>query len=351
MKKVTDLIRTNILGLIPYSSARAEFKGKAEVFLDANENPFDEFLKYNRYPDPLQRELKEKICELKKVAIDNVFLSNGSDEAIDILIRIFCEPGNDSILTFTPGFGMYKVAASINNVKVKSFPLDRNYSLDFQAFQQEIDSGVKLVFLCSPNNPTGNSLPEDEVVKLCKLSNSIIVVDEAYIDFSPRNSMIRLINDHKNLVILQTLSKAHGGAGIRVGMAFADSEIIHYMNNVKMPYNMSQANQVLAMALLSTPEQYQKMLRQVLMEKKEMFKRLQQYRGIRKIFPSDANFYLIQVEEADFLYGKLIEKGIVVRNLSRKKGCEGCLRITVGTNSQNAELYKALDSIFNSPNL
>lgn len=345
-KKTFDVeawVRPNVRDMQPYSSARDEFHGQASVFLDANENPYN--APYNRYPDPMQWTLKEKISEIKSVPKASIFLGNGSDEPIDLLMRAFCEPGKDSMLTFDPTYGMYQVAAEINNVACKRVKLKEDFQMDMPAMLGAIDETVKLVYLCSPNNPTGNSLNRADIYRLLESFPGIVVVDEAYIDFSAAPSFSRDLSEYPNLVVLQTLSKAWGAAGIRLGMAFAAPEIIAVLNKIKYPYNVNQLTQERAMELLRHPERMQEQLTQILSERTRLQKSLSALPLVRKLYPTDANFILTDVGNADEVYHKLVEKGIIVRNRNRVTLCSGCLRITVGTKEENDALLAVLKEI------
>ena len=345
-KKTFDVeawVRPNVRDMQPYSSARDEFHGHASVFLDANENPYN--APYNRYPDPMQWTLKEKISEIKSVPKASIFLGNGSDEPIDLLLRAFCEPGKDSMLTFDPTYGMYQVAAEINNVACKRVKLKEDFQMDMPAMLGAIDETVKLVYLCSPNNPTGNSLNRCDIYELLDKFPGIVVVDEAYIDFSAAPSFSRDLSEYPNLVVLQTLSKAWGAAGIRLGMAFASPEIIAVLNKIKYPYNVNQLTQERALELLRHPERMQEQLTQILSERTRLQKSLSALPLVRKLYPTDANFILTDVGNADEVYHKLVEKGIIVRNRNRVTLCSGCLRITVGTKEENDALLAVLKEI------
>lgn len=343
--KWLDKVRPNIMSLIPYSSARGEFKGKASVFIDANENPYDAEFPYNRYPDPLQSDLKNLIADWRNVKVDQIFLGNGSDEIIDILIRVFCIPGRDAIYTFKPGFGMYKVAATINDISISEFPLDTTFQLDVDSFLANMPVNNKITFLCSPNNPTGNSINLSKVKFLCEKTDSIIVVDEAYIDFSEKSSAISLLSDYPNLVVLQTFSKALGGAGIRTGMAFAHPELVNIMNKVKMPYNISRSNQMEAIRLVKDIKKLEEIVEQVKIEKSKLKNALSGLNNVIEVYPSDANFFLVKFDNANAVYDSLIREGIVVRSRTNQYNCAGCLRISVGTPAENQKLMETLTKI------
>lgn len=344
MFNLDELLRPNIKNLVPYSSARDEFKGEARVFLDANENSLGSPLTkwYNRYPDPLQWEVKEKLSVVKGVAPQHIFLGNGSDECIDVLIRAFCEPGLDNIVVVPPTYGMYEVSANINNVKVKKVPLTPDFQLDLPALEETVDDHTKIIFLCSPNNPTGNSLIREDVELLLNNYSGIVVMDEAYVNFSRQRSYVQELEDYPNLVVLQTLSKAWGLAALRVGMAFASEAIIAVMNKIKPPYNINQASQELVLKALEEVEQVNEMIRVLVQERTRLEAVLPGLHIVEKVFPSDANFLLVKVTDAKAIYQYLLDKGIVVRDRSSVILCEGCLRITVGTESENDELLAAL---------
>ncbi|MCB0553771.1 MAG: histidinol-phosphate transaminase [Phaeodactylibacter sp.] len=340
MSSINHLVRSNILRLTPYSSARSEYKGWAEIFLDANENPYD--TGYNRYPDPLQWKLKERISVLKGVAPENIFLGNGSDEAIDLLIRIFCEPGVDHIITLPPTYGMYKVSADIANVPVKEVLLDKDFQPDVAAILSAADGHSKLLFLCSPNNPTANSFKLDKVQELLAGFPGIVVVDEAYIDFSGQPSCINLLAEFPNLVVMQTFSKAWGMAGIRLGMAFASEEITGLFNKVKPPYNINQLTQEVALEALENQQQQEEWVQQILGQRVVLTQYLSGLDYVQRIYPSDANFLLVRVKDPKSVYDFLVSNGIIVRDRSRVALCEGCLRITIGTPEENEQLFRAL---------
>jgi len=333
------LVRPNILTLEPYSSARDEFSGSEGVFLDANENPFGEL---NRYPDQLQKQLKQKLAEVKQVPAENIFLGNGSDEIIDLCFRIFCEPGKDTAMTFTPTYGMYEVSANINNVQLIKVPLDDNFQIDEKtAISKSESEKLKLIFICSPNNPTGNTL--NAVEKIIQNFTGIVVVDEAYIDFSNSESLSQKISQYPNLIVLQTLSKAWGLAAARIGIAYANTQIINYLNKIKPPYNISTPNQVAAVQALKNVARY-KLQKAILLEQKDlMIGELQKLAIVKNIYPSDANFVLIEVTEADAIYNTLITNNIIIRN--RSKVVNNCLRITIGTPQENSALLAALKNI------
>lgn len=341
MNRTDSLVRQNIRDLTPYSSARDEYSGSKGIFLDANENPFG---KLNRYPDPHHRKLREALSQKKNIPAENIFLGNGSDEAIDLLFRIFCNPGKDKALTFTPTYGMYEVSASVNDIEMIRVPLDKNFNIDLQRTIVYLkDSLLKLVFVCSPNNPTSNSFEREKIITIIENFKGIVVVDEAYIDFSEQDSFLKFTPEYDNLVVLQTFSKAWGAAGIRVGMAFASAQIISYLYRVKPPYNISLLNQRAALNRLSNPEKYSKQIRKIREEKERLLARLKKLTIIEYIYPSDANFLLVKVKDADFIYRQLADHNIIVRN--RTSVIENCLRITVGTKDENNILVRQLKKI------
>ncbi len=340
---LNNLLRKNIIDLKPYSSARDEYSGEAMVFLDANENPFNE--PFNRYPDPLQRKVKEKVSELKKISVDQVFLGNGSDEPIDLSIRAFCEPGADNIVTIHPTYGMYKVAADINNVEVKMVSLNEDFSLNPVNILNAANERTKMIFLCSPNNPTGNSLAKDAMLEIIRNFQGIVVLDEAYVDFAPGKSLLPGLKDFPNLIILQTFSKAWGMAGIRLGMAFASSEIISVLNKIKYPYNLNVLTQQKALELLNNQEQVNKWVKLLIAERQKMAELLKEFPFVNKIYPSDANFLLVQMFDAPGIYAYLVEKGVIVRDRSKIHLCDNSLRITIGTSEENNQLLKTLKEL------
>lgn len=341
-----NLIRKNILAMKPYSSARDEFSGEAMVFLDANENPFNQ--PYNRYPDPLQRELKARIAQIRNVPASSIFLGNGSDEPIDLLIRAFCEPSQDNIIQMEPTYGMYQVAASINDVKVVKVPLLSDFSLDADAILESVTPGSKMVFLCSPNNPTGNSLDPESVLKILREFRGLVVVDEAYIDFDPGSSLLPRLGEFDNLVILQTLSKAWGMAGIRLGMAFSSPEITGVLNKIKYPYNINMLTQQKALELLGNTVEKDQWVNTLLQERKILAEKLEEIPYVRKVWPSDANFILVTMKNARKTYEYLVDQGIIVRDRSRILLCDESLRITVGSESENEALLSALMNFENN---
>ena len=341
MKPLEQLVRKNIWSLAPYSSARDEYSGKeAHVFLDANENPYN--APYNRYPDPLQRDVKKMLERVKGVPSENIFLGNGSDEAIDLPYRIFCEPGRDNVVSIAPTYGMYQVCADINDIECRQVLLDDNFQLHADAVLQACDEHTKIVWLCSPNNPTGNSLNRDEIMKVVEGFDGIVIVDEAYIDFAQQLSLRQELPTHPNLIILQTMSKAWGSAAIRLGMAFASKEIIAIYNKVKYPYNVNQLTQQQAMEMLKDPFEIDKYVKTLLQERSRLMAALRELPICEQIYPTDANFFLTRVTDAKCIYDYLVDKGIIVRNRSRIQLCQNCLRITIGTRTENNELLSAL---------
>ncbi len=339
-----ELVRDNIWNLQPYSSARHEFEGVADIYLDANENPFDTGL--NRYPDPLQKQLKSRISELKQVPAGQIFLGNGSDEAIDMLIRIFCRPGIDEVMILPPTYGMYKVSADICDVKVKSVSLNDDFQPDASQILQESSALTKILFLCSPNNPTGNLMERDEVIKVLEGFKGMVVVDEAYIDFSSEPSWTKRLSDYPNLIVLQTFSKAWGLAGIRLGMAFAQPEVIRLMNAVKPPYNINQLTQEKAWETLNDGvAEKDRQVATLLDEREKLRLDLEGHAGVLQVFPSEANFLLVKFEKHDEIFTALRSKGIVVRDRSGTHLCEQCLRITVGTAEENDQVIQTLKEL------
>lgn len=341
---IQSILRDNIKNLNPYSSARHEYTGEASIFLDANENPYGSPLgqDYNRYPDPLQAELKTALSKIKGVPSNNTFIGNGSDEAIDILIRAFCRPGIDNILILPPTYGMYEVSANINDVEVKKVSLTPQYQLDLDAIAETIDQNTKIIFVCSPNNPTGNSLYREDVEILLNNFNGLVVVDEAYINYSRQKTFIQELTEYANLVVLQTLSKAWGLAGLRIGIAFASEEIIHVFNKIKPPYNVNQSSQALALEALNNIDQINNWIRETINERTALTEGLLEFSFVEHIYPSDANFILVKVADPMTIYQHLNQEGIIVRDRSKVTLCEGCLRITVGTPVENKSLLEAL---------
>lgn len=338
------LVRENIRQMDAYSSARYEYDGTASVYLDANENSFGSPLpdSYNRYPDPLQKSLKEKISRIKGVPPGNIFLGNGSDEAIDLLYRIFCVPGRDNVIIFPPTYGMYEVCAATNDIAVKKVPLLENYQLDLAETELNIDAKTKLIFICSPNNPTGNSINRQDVEMILNNFDGLVVLDEAYINYSGQRSFIPELTEYPNLVILQTFSKAWGLAGLRLGMAYASARVISYFNKVKYPYNINTATQRLASLAIENMEAVNNWIRTTSHQKFWLKTALKELPFVKEVFPSDANFVLVKTEEPKDVYQFLCAEGIIIRDKSDVRMCEGCLRITIGTPSENKLLVEVL---------
>lgn len=338
------LIRNNVKALTPYSSARDEFKGEASVFLDANENSLGSpLLKwYHRYPDPLQWKVKEKLASIKQVKPQQIFLGNGSDECIDLLYRAFCNPGVDNTIICPPTYGMYEVSANINDVAIRKAPLLDDFQLNLAHIEQLVDDHTKIIWLCSPNNPTGNSLHIEDMETILNNFDGLVVVDEAYINFARQKSVVSLLADYPNLVVMQTLSKAWGLAGLRLGMMFASEEIIEVVNKIKPPYNIGQHTQDLALEALEEVGQVNDMIRSLVDMRDALSGVFEQMAVVKKVYPSDANFLLVQMDGARKIYEYLLEKGIVVRDRSKVQLCEDCLRITIGTEEENTRLVDAL---------
>ncbi len=345
LMNLQNLVRENIKRLMPYSSARKEFSGVAQVFLDANENSFGSPLStnFNRYPDPLQWKLKEKIAEINSVKPTEIFIGNGSDEAIDLLFRIFCEPRKDNILICPPTYGMYEVSAEINDVEIKRANLTEDFRLNLKKIESEIDENTKLLFICSPNNPTGNSFAKVDLSTLARNFRGIVVVDEAYIHFSREKSFVEEIRNFPNLVVLQTFSKAWGLAGLRVGLAFANEEIIALFNKVKPPYNISEIAQDAVLEAFENENRVKETIRKIIAEREKLIENLSKLEIITKIYPTDANFVLVKTIDAERIYRFLLDEKIVVRNRNNVELCEGCLRITVGTPDENESLMESLE--------
>lgn len=341
MKSLQDLTRPNIWSLAPYSSARNEYAGKtARVFLDANENPYNNPL--NRYPDPLQEELKAALSGVKGIPAKNIFLGNGSDEAIDLPYRCFCEPGKDNVVAIEPTYGMYKVCADINNVEYRPVLLDEHFQFSAQQLFDACDEHTKLIWLCSPNNPTGNNLLRDEIVKVIEQFEGIVIVDEAYSDFSRQKSFRHELAQYPNLIVLNTMSKAWGCAAIRLGMAFASTEIIALFNKVKYPYNINILTQQKAMEVVKDKYEVEKWVSTILQERSRLMEAFRMLPICKEVYPSDANFFLAKMTDAQAIYDYLVDLGIIVRNRSRIQLCQNCLRVTIGTRSENNELVGAL---------
>ena len=336
-----DIVRPNIWNLKPYSSARSEFKGEASVWLDANENPLNQ--PYNRYPDPLQSSVKAAIARRKGVAVENIFLGVGSDECIDIVYRTFCRPGVDNVVAISPSYGMYEVCADVNDVEYRKVRLGDDFALDVDALLAATDANTRVLWICSPNNPTGNAFDANQLADICRRAeNAIVVVDEAYIDFSSKPTMLRELATLPNLIVMQTFSKAWGSAAVRLGMAFASKEIIDIFNKVKYPYNINQLTQEYALRMLENASQVQQWVQMLLDERCKLVAQLQMLPIVKHIYATDANFVLVRVSDACDIYQYLCSRGIIVRNRHRVELCEQCLRITVGTNQENVTLIEAL---------
>ena len=335
------LVRPNIWNLVPYSSARSEFTGAASVFLDANENPFNN--PYNRYPDPLQQEVKALIAQLRGVAAGQIFLGVGSDECIDVVYRTFCRPGVDNVVAIAPSYGMYEVCADINDVEYRRVPLNDDFSLNADALLAAADENTKVIWICSPNNPTGNAFALDEIEAICSRFAGIVVVDEAYIDFSTRGSMLSCLDSLPNLIVMQTLSKAWGSASVRLGIAYASAEIIGIFNKVKYPYNINLLTQRYAIDRLERHSEVAAWVELLKANRQWLIEALGSLRCVKHIYPTDANFVLVRVSDADAIYDYLRVRGIIVRNRNRVEKCLGCLRITVGTAEENEKLINALN--------
>lgn len=336
-----SIVRKNIWNLQAYSSARDEFKGVALVALDANENPHSP--KYNRYPDPRQLKVKLRLAELNKIDADCIFIGNGSDEAIDLSFRIFCEPAIDNVVIPVPTYGMYEVCANINNVECRKVLLNEDFTLDAKRVLDAVDEHTKLIFLCSPNNPSGNLFETSQMIEIIEKFKGIVIVDEAYIDFAAQESWVSMLDKYPNLIVLKTLSKAWGLAAIRLGMAFASAEIIGLFNKVKYPYNINQLTQEYVLERLEELEEKEEWVGMILDERENLSQKLKTYSFIKKVYPTDANYILIKTVDARHLYHFLTESGIVVRNRNSITLCEGCIRITVGTTAENKKLLSSLD--------
>jgi histidinol-phosphate aminotransferase len=343
MKELKDLVRPNIWQLAPYSSARNEYSGhEAHVFLDANENPYN--APFNRYPDPLQTEVKARLSTIKRVPAECIFLGNGSDEAIDLVYRVFCRPQVDNVVAIEPTYGMYKVCADINDVEYRPVLLDEHYQMNADKLLAACDDNTKAIWLCSPNNPTGNNLKVEEVEKVLKGFDGIVVVDEAYSDFSTVPVFRKRLAEFPNIIVLNTMSKAWGCAAIRLGMAFASKEIIGLFNKVKYPYNVNLLTQRQALEELNNTEAVEKWVSLILSERKHMIQAFRELPSCLEVYPTNANFFLAKMTDAQGIYDYLVEKGIIVRNRTRVTLCKDCLRVTIGTKSENAELLSALRS-------
>ncbi len=341
---LSTVIRPNILALAPYSCARDEFKGEASVYVDANESPYNNGV--NRYPEPLQPEVKALLAPLKGVKTTQIFLGNGSDEAIDLVYRIFCQPQKDNVVAISPSYGMYQVCADVNDVEYRAVPLTADFQIERQAIVDAIDDNTKVLWICSPNNPTGNAFDIEEIEWfLEKFPQKIVVIDEAYIDFSSKPSLLSVLDKYENLIVLQTLSKAWGQAAIRCGIAYASEAIIGYFNNVKYPYNVNLLTQQQAVKVLSNPEKQKKQVEEILAQRDILRELLLSLPCVEKIYPSDANFLLVKVNDANAIYKYLQGKGIIVRNRHKVQLCGNCLRITVGRPEENASVFEELKSM------
>lgn len=335
-RDVMKYVRPNILAMTPYSTARDEYKGKAGIFLDANENPYENGV--NRYPDPTQAALKEQLSAIKGVAVENIFVGNGSDEAIDLCYRIFCEPRISNAVAIAPSYGMYRVAAATNDVELREVQLNDDYSLPVERLLAATDGESRLMFLCSPNNPTGNIFPREEVLELAERFDGILVVDEAYIDFADQPSLLNDLAAHPNLIVLQTLSKAWGMAGLRLGLAFASAEVMELFARVKYPYNINVTGMAAATDILAKGVDEQ--VAEIVAQRQRVMAELSEAECVKKVFPSEANFVLARVSDARRLYNALIDEGVIVRDRSSVKGCDECLRITIGTPEENDKMLE-----------
>ena len=335
------IVRENVRKLIPYSCARDDYKGREGIFMDANENPYGTL---NRYPDPYQSDLKKEISRIKGVPVEKIFLGNGSDEIIDLCFRIFCNPGTDKALSFAPSYGMYGVSAAVNDITIIKVPLDNSFQIDFESVKPFLqDKNLKLILICSPNNPTGNSMDPDVVERIISSFSGIVLVDEAYIDFSGHPSLIRKLDKYPNLIVMQTFSKAYGLAAARVGMAFASPSLLLYFNKMKPPYNISSVNQRAVLKKLSDPDSVIRHVKKIRRERKRLTSRINKLKIAEEVYPSDSNFILVRVKDADYIYNYLTDKGIIVRN--RSSVVNNCLRITVGKKKENRMLLNTLKSI------
>lgn len=341
---IENLVRENIKKLKPYSSARSEYRGNAEVFMDANENAYGSPVveSFNRYPDPLQWQLKQQISKIKGIPPQNIFVGNGSDEVIDLAFRIFCEPKKDNVIVCPPTYGMYKVCANINDVEVREVLLTENFQLDAAGILSSVDENSKLLFICSPNNPTGNDLDRLDIESLLNNFPGMVIIDEAYINFSMQKSFIRELTEYENLIVMQTLSKAWGLAGLRLGLTFASEKLIDLLNKVKPPYNINHASQAIAIKALENIQQVNENIRNIVQQRNWVHDELQQFKFVQIIYSSDTNFILVKVDDANKLYQYLLMNRIIVRNRSKEPLCENCIRITIGTEEENRKLINAL---------
>lgn len=349
MTDINLLLRDNIKKLVPYASARDEFSGSAHIFLDANENSLGSAISppFNRYPDPHQVKIKDRLSEIKGLPSGNIFLGNGSDECIELLYRAFCNPGKDNVIIHPPTYGMYEVSAHIHDAEVRSAPLTENFQLELAAMEELVDEQTKIIWICSPNNPTGNAFNHQDIEMVLNNFDGLVVIDEAYVNFSRQQSFIRELTEYPNLVVLQTLSKAWGLAGLRVGMAFASEMIIEVMNRIKPPYNIGQATQELVLEGLKGTNKVNEMIKEIVGMRNDLADKISRLSSVLNVYPSEANFLLVKIKEARSVYELLLNKGIVVRDRSSAPGCADCLRITVGTKEQNEKLISTLEHIGN----
>ncbi len=341
---IQELVRENIKSLKAFSSARAEFEGDADVFLDANESPYQSA--HNRYPDPHQRELKSMIASSRKVSAEQIILGNGSDELIDLIVRTFCEPKEDVLRYISPSFGMYKVVADINDVRREEVALDDDFDIDVYRCLADQTTHHKLLFLCSPNNPTGNVLSKDRVLKVVAGWHGIVVIDEAYIEFADQDSILYQLSQLENVIVLQTFSKAMGGAGLRLGMGFASKEIINYLVKVKPPYNVNNHTQAIAKKILENADLTTSQIVECISERRKVTVALEGQKGVKKIYPSDTNFVLVRFQEHKELYQYLMKRGVIIRDRSSQLNCEGCLRLTIGLPKENDMLIKLINQYY-----
>ena len=343
--EIIQLVRPMVRDITPYRSARDEFEDfeAQKVFLDANENPYTSVA--NRYPDPMQRQLKRVLAKVKGIMDDQILLGNGSDEVLDLIFRTFCEPSQDEVILLPPTYGMYAVLAQLNKVKTVDVPLNKEFELDLEAIISKVNENTKVIFVCSPNNPSGNAIPMSQIQQLLDQFSGLVVVDEAYIDFSSKGSVLSILDDYPRLMICQTFSKAYGLAGIRLGIGMANPVIIKYFNKIKSPYNINTLTQKIALAALSDSSDIQFQVKALISERQQMEKRLSSFDFVKKIYPSDANFLLIEVDDASLRYDQFLTQGLVVRNRSSLLGCNNTLRITVGTPEENISLINACKTI------
>jgi histidinol-phosphate aminotransferase len=344
MTEINMLLREHIKKLVPYASARDEFSGTAHIFLDANENSLGSPITpaRNRYPDPHQVKIKERLGPIKGLAPKHIFLGNGSDECIDLIYRAFCNPGKDNVIIHPPTYGMYEVSAHIHDIEVRRAPLDENFELDLAAIEEQVDEQTKIIWICSPNNPTGNAFRRQDIEVILNNFEGLVVIDEAYVNFSRQQSFIRELTEYPNLVVLQTLSKAWGLAGLRLGMAFAGEFIIDVLNKIKPPYNIGQATQELVLDALNETTRVNEMIKEIVNLRNDLAEKISRLSSVLNVYPSEANFLLVKIKDARRIYDVLLNQGIVVRDRSSAPGCEDCLRITVGTQEQNVMLLETL---------